>query len=543
MQDFPPSPGVSPRIMAEAGKRWGWTAAALLLLAFGLAVRLWHVFGEPLWLDEAYSAYAADHGFTFLWQVVPRYETHPPFYYSLLHLWVLVAGDSVAALRAPGVLAGLATLLVMTLTAREAGRRLGWERDRRHRLMLAVLALACCSIPLVEMARQVRPYPLMILVYAAALSRLLQLAEDARAGRPLGRGLLGYFLLLEAMLWLHNMGPLFGVALTLALACAVVRRGMSRRDWIRLGVGHLLVGLAYLPGFLILLGQAPTWAASTWVQFQWPDVIGRVQMLYAVAGLPIIVAIGLAVLGIATLVRAKRNGRVAAILLILALLPLVLSITLSLTVAPVFITRTMTPVAVPALLLFAIGAAGATGALRWLGLGGVLLICATTGAIDVQTRMGGPMQDWYQTVDWLRRWAQPGDQVFAYPNEGDLPLSYALRDKRLALPIRAIPAPVPAFADYGGWYPTGSRGVVSLPPARLRAIAEEPATQAVPTIWLLRLGKQTYDRGDILLHELHRGRYVVRHWQAGPIDIVGLRRLPADARPFRSPTEPARNPR
>ena len=92
------------------GKRqliW-WSACAAA--AIGVALRLWAIGREPLWLDEAYSAYAADHGFTFLWQVVPRYETHPPFYYSLLHLWVLAFGDGLLSLRMPGILAGLATL-------------------------------------------------------------------------------------------------------------------------------------------------------------------------------------------------------------------------------------------------------------------------------------------------------------------------------------------------------------------------------------------------------------------------------------------------
>ena len=83
-----------------------------LLLALsaviGLAVRLWNIGGEPLWLDEAYSAYAADHDWAFLLHVVPRYETHPPFYYSLLHLWVQAFGNGLISLRLPGLLAGIA---------------------------------------------------------------------------------------------------------------------------------------------------------------------------------------------------------------------------------------------------------------------------------------------------------------------------------------------------------------------------------------------------------------------------------------------------
>ena len=43
--------------------------------------------GRPLWLDEAYSAWFSAQSWHVLWTDVPTYETHPPFYYSLLKLW------------------------------------------------------------------------------------------------------------------------------------------------------------------------------------------------------------------------------------------------------------------------------------------------------------------------------------------------------------------------------------------------------------------------------------------------------------------------
>ena len=217
-------------------------------------------------------------------------------------------------------------------------------------------------------------------------------------------------------------------------------------------------------------------------------------------------------------------------LLILAVLPVMLAVVLSLTITPVFITRTMSPVAAPAMLLLAIGATAWPGTKRIIGVGAALLLGAAMLAADIQARMAGPMQDWYGTVDWLAARFEPGDQIFAYPNEGALPLSYALRDRALLFPIRPIPTAVPSFATDGGWYPTGSRGVVSLPRDRLRAIALARETRAVPTIWLLRLSAETYDPGNVFLQELHRDRYIVRSWRDGPIDIVGLRRRPAPAR-------------
>src|SRR3569832_2211956 len=109
------------------GKSRSFWAVFALLGLIGLAVRAWHIASEPFWLDEAYSAYAADKDWNFLLHVVPKFETHPPLYYSLMHIWAGLFGDGLLAMRMPGLLAGLATPLVMLLAAREAADWLGWD--------------------------------------------------------------------------------------------------------------------------------------------------------------------------------------------------------------------------------------------------------------------------------------------------------------------------------------------------------------------------------------------------------------------------------
>ncbi|WP_420138520.1 glycosyltransferase family 39 protein [Sphingomonas sp.] len=501
-----------------------------MLAAFGLLLRGWDIFAAPLWLDEAYSAYAASHDWAFLWRIVPLYETHPPFYYSLLHLWVALFGDSMPALRLLGLSASLATLPAVIVAAREAAYWIGWGDCRRRRLQAVALAFACVSLALVEMAREVRPYPLMILVYAGALALLLRLARRIEREQPIGCvSYGGYLLLEEALLWLHNLGPLFGLALTIALAIALFGRRLTRADWAWLVAGHMLVAMLYLPGLAILRAQAQAWTASTWLQFRLDRLLlDRIMTLYGVAGWAGLASPVLAICAIVALSRRRSGGRLAAVLATLALVPVCCAILVSLTVTPIFITRIMTPVAVPALLLLAIGATS-DGAYWRARAAAALLLGGSMLAGNVQSRMRGPETNWYRTVDWLMQHAQPGDVVFAYPNEGKLPLAYALRDKGRQLPIRAIPTDVPALEQGGGWHPTGTRGVSVLPPATLHAVAQEPATQAVPTIWLLRLGPSTFDPDDRFLHELHRGRSIVRHWRDGAIDIVGLRKLPTHA--------------
>lgn len=53
---------------------------------FGLLLRLYRLGDASLWIDEAYSAWFSSRDWAYLWGEVPKFETHPSFYYSLLKI-------------------------------------------------------------------------------------------------------------------------------------------------------------------------------------------------------------------------------------------------------------------------------------------------------------------------------------------------------------------------------------------------------------------------------------------------------------------------
>jgi mannosyltransferase len=514
--------------------RHGWLLLALLLAAVGIGLRGWGIGQEPMWLDEAYSAYAASKGWGFLWAVVPRYETHPPFYYSLLRGWTLIAGDGLVGYRALGLVCGIAALPVIG-SAAHAAARAGGLAARALPIAVAAVALAAVSPILVEMSREVRPYPVMILTYGCACWALLRIAARSAAGQPLaGRAFAAYLATSALMLWLHNMGPLYAFAMGLALLVLVIRRGMTRADWLWLVGGHLIVLLVWTPALMILLDQAPTWISSTWLKFQTANLWRRVTVIYA--GPTDALRIAAALLLVGGIAALRRAPRIAVALLLLMLIPVTVSLILSATVAPVFIVRTMTALAGPGLVLMAVGAGGfgepGLGRLiRWPMLAALLWMVGHQAAIDIGARQGKPMEDWHKVARWIAPRFRPGDQIFTYPNESALPLGRALLDLGLEMPVRAIPTDVPTFdPPPGSWYVSGSRGVPSLDRAHLRAIATEPRTRAVPTIWLVRGGPWAYDKGDVFVEELTAaGRTKIGQFFQWPADVVGLRRIePAD---------------
>jgi hypothetical protein len=282
-------------------------------------------------------------------------------------------------------------------------------------------------------------------------------------------------------------------------------------------IGHFAVLFVVLPAFLILLDQAPTWRQSTWLRFHWDGIEENLYTIYGLSGL---VASTIAALIVGSAIFKSEKGALPIWLALLTLtfVPMLLSLLISVTIAPVFISRTLAPLSVAFILLVAAGAI-VPSLINRVGFG-VLLVLTIIYLMAFQQMK--PTENWYGAVAWLKGRIEPGDVVYAYPNEGALPLSYALRDKRVSLPIRPIPGAVPA-KDPTGWFPTGSRGVVSLPQYRLEAIASDAQSRKIKTIWLLRLGASAYDKDDHFLNALMRDREDVGSWNEEPIDIIGLR--------------------
>jgi hypothetical protein len=510
------------RLETEGARLLPFTLAALAALC-AVAIRLWGLAAPPLWLDEAYSAFAADHGFGFLWHVVPRYETHPPLYYTILHLWSDAFGRSLAARRALGLVCGLASVAVLGLAADRLARLTVRDPIARCWLVAMVLTLAAFQPLMVDMTAQVRPYAVMTLGYAIGVYALLRLAEDGAARRAPGRGWIVLFFAAQALvLWLHSLGPLFGLSTFIALLIVVPRRGLGRADWAWLIGGQIAAGLVYLPALAILAAQAPTWVKSTWLRFEPASVPDGISYIYLnwnrwsrLLGLAVAIA------GVTMLVRRRGGGRIAGALLAMALLPVALSILLSATVSPVFLTRTLSAATVPALLLIGYGLVW-PGRWQLAALPPLFVLIAPMISVD-KLHAGRPLQDWYGAIAWLTPRMAPGDTVWAYPNEGALPLAYALHDEHLRMPLLSVPAPVPAFGS-GGFNPSGSRGVISLYPAQIDRLMATSYARTPPTIWLIREVAGLYDPDDAMPKALGRDRVVVGTFHVGDIDIIGLRR-------------------
>ncbi|MEW5988514.1 MAG: glycosyltransferase family 39 protein [Chloroflexota bacterium] len=102
------------------------------MLGLAALLRVVNLGGRPLWYDEAFAVlYAEKPLVTMLYGTVSQVggaaaDVHPLFYYTLLHSWMELWGQSPAAVRSLSVLLGIATVwVVYHLAGYLYGRRVG----------------------------------------------------------------------------------------------------------------------------------------------------------------------------------------------------------------------------------------------------------------------------------------------------------------------------------------------------------------------------------------------------------------------------------
>jgi hypothetical protein len=144
--------------------------SALALLAFIL--RMLRLDFQPLWWDEGWSLYFATADIP---SMIARtaIDIHPPFYYLLLHVWILVVGSSAISVRLFSVLVGTLSIPPIFLL----GRRLF---DVRVGIM-AALTMAVAPFH-IYYSQEARMYALVAFLTLCSMYLFVSLLERAEAG-------------------------------------------------------------------------------------------------------------------------------------------------------------------------------------------------------------------------------------------------------------------------------------------------------------------------------------------------------------------------
>ncbi|MBD0372987.1 MAG: glycosyltransferase family 39 protein [Pyrinomonadaceae bacterium] len=137
------------------------TAIFVLAVALFIAFRLWHLTYYSLDFDEIFSVQAARQTWAALLSVIADDLVHPPLFYLLLKVWIVIGGESLFWLRLFPALTAIASIIPFLLLCRE----LKFQMPERN---LALLLIAVNAY-LVFYAQQVRMYSLLFFLTLCSL--------------------------------------------------------------------------------------------------------------------------------------------------------------------------------------------------------------------------------------------------------------------------------------------------------------------------------------------------------------------------------------
>lgn len=473
----------------------------VLLTVLALLLRLPTLASRSLWLDETYSAWFAAVPLRELWTSVPLYETHPPFYYTLLKGWTALFGSSEAAMRSLSVLASTLTVLLLAAGARLA--RLGPVAERVGLLAALFLALNANSI---LFAQQARPYALQALsgTLAVFCSSMLVLQLRRRTGTEVATTgasdrlrpwIAGLALSAGVTLWLHNTGVFaaFGIWTGMTVALLLATPGPRGRQALAVGLAGLGALLVWSPFVPMLLKQSQAMSTlSYWIGFKprnitaaWSVISGSPHMHYPVAALVL--------LAYAWLWR-KARAHFWHLLCVMSL-PILALAGYSYFIKPLFLSRLFEWLAPTGMVLLALGVHALRPRWRLPAVVLVLLLSAWSIADFYRSRT----ENWREMLAQLTHESRPGDLVLAFPNEVQMPVSYYATPGRTP-DFVYLPAPFPALGLARRY--VGNAGAPGIGPPdieRLRTLVQDRRR-----VWLVERLASRYDPDGLVQGELER---------------------------------------
>lgn len=489
------------------GQRSFWIIVALIVLV-ALAFRLPGLATRSLWIDELFTEWFAARSFTELWTDVPQFETHPPFYYSILKLWIGLFGNSELGLRSLSLVLSLATVLVVALSGRFLNA--GWRGRAAGLLGAALLAVNYASI---REAQNARPYALQGLVCTVAIlatlvlvARLAQTPGETSRRQDCWTPALALGVSAGIGLWIHNtgffiaMGIWLGLALTLPFTPAE-RRLRNLLIFLGAGLLALLVWAPYLP---IFLEQSRKFMnLAFWLAPKPRDLYSAWLLMLGDTWLLALPPLALLLYG---LFRFFRCAPVLALVTTIVLLvPLYAVLGLSFSVKPIYIQRLFAWTVPTGLAIIALGIVTATP-WTWARviLGLVVLILGVVRTVDDYDR---PIDDWKAIVAEIAQNAQPGDVVIAVPAEGSIAVDYYARRHPNFPPIVCVPGCYPQ-RDLPRTYISnfGAPQVIEADGAVVdRTLASHRR------VWLVQVSVSLYDPRGIVRSRIAAARKFVRY--------------------------------
>ncbi|WP_162874436.1 glycosyltransferase family 39 protein [Pseudomonas viridiflava] len=222
----------------------------LPVMTLAVAVRLYGITHSAIWFDEAYSVLISAMPPADIWRYSAN-DVHPPLYYFLLHVWMILFGEGVFSVRLMSAVTGVLTVPVSVWLV-------GVIATRRAAILAGVLS---ALLPFaVRYSQEARMYALVALFCLASTLALVYWVKNSRHDRYL----YVYALIMALGFYTHYFAGLC-LAVHWLYLLTVCERGRSlaiRPGW---WMANLAVVVLYLPWVPALLMQLTHLHSVGWI--------------------------------------------------------------------------------------------------------------------------------------------------------------------------------------------------------------------------------------------------------------------------------------
>ncbi len=273
---------VSYRSLLTASK-----ASLFLIVTVSLALRVYGLGKESLWLDEITSVTRSQLPLNELMRALSAVGWNPLFE-VFLHYWVKVFGVSEISVRWPSVIFGTASVFVLY----RVGTLLFNERSG----VLSALLLSSASFHLYY-SREARAYALFGILALLSMYYFLRLIREPSSG-----AVARYLIWSSLTLYSHPLSPLVLIAQNAYVVSGwLFPLGRVKMEWKKWPWSQLLLFLIYFPWLRITLNKASSMQEAGGVFLGVPAAGEMLQVLKAYSGGSAIVCVlltGIAVLSL-----------------------------------------------------------------------------------------------------------------------------------------------------------------------------------------------------------------------------------------------------
>ena len=405
----------------------------LLIFVAGLALRIYAIGSESIWYDEAISVAVAKLGFVEHLRWITEVDANnPPLYYTFLHLWVSVFGDSEASVRMPSAIFGSLSILVIYAL----GKLLF---DKKTGLVAA--SILAVSIFNIIYSQEARAYSLMTFLALLSFYFLVRMTMSGKwvyaAAYVVSSVCLvyshyyGIFVMLGQNIWFFTMFVFKRRAGALGLS-----------KWLLLQV---VVALLFFPCPYFLIRNTATMQEGIWMQQPgFGDMVGYFR-LYAGTYFLLWVFLFFILLSIASPRLAKRvkmperfysrddyNTEVPGIpygwriylLLVWIFAAVFIPFIISQVSLPILIYR-YTMVATPAFYILAARGISGLRVNAAIALAALIVVLSFPGLKRYYVE--SEKDDWREAIKYVQEEAGPGDFLVTYPGFEVEPAAYYMK--------------------------------------------------------------------------------------------------------------------